>query len=146
MTAQELAALLTGREYGKEITADEEELAKAAGLVVLFGASDDLAEVRGATNDERGAYDGTTLKVSTSGELLADWDEIDHDNEAEVTAWVLAKQAGVRTIEALWAKEGDYSWTFTTDIPHATFEIVEDGGPYCRGIVFALADINRSAA
>jgi hypothetical protein len=41
----------------------------------------------------------------------------------------------------LWAEEGDYSWTYATEIPHATFEVIEDDGPYCRGIVFALADV-----
>jgi hypothetical protein len=45
-----------------------------------------------------------------------------------------------RKIEAVWAEDG-YSWTYRTDIPHATFEITEDGEPYCRGIVFALADL-----
>lgn len=49
---------LEGREYRKEITKEEEEEAKAAGIVVAFGASDDLVELRGAINDEFGAYDG----------------------------------------------------------------------------------------
>lgn len=45
------------------------------------------------------------------------------------------------TIESLLAKEGDYSWTFKTKIHHSTFEVMEDGKPYCRGLVFALADV-----
>ena len=42
MTAKELAELLNGREYGNEITSDEEKLAKESGLVVVFGYSDDM--------------------------------------------------------------------------------------------------------
>lgn len=60
MTAAELAALLNGREYRKEMSRDEEQVAKAAGLVVVFGASDDLMELRGAISDEVGCYDGGT--------------------------------------------------------------------------------------
>jgi len=51
----------------------------------------------------------------------------------------------VRAVDALWAKEDGYSWTYRTDIPHATFEIVEDGEPYCRGIVIDVADLGGAA-
>ena len=41
----------------------------------------------------------------------------------------------------LFHKEEDYSWTYKTDIPHSTFDILEDGEKYCRGIVFALDEL-----
>ena len=44
------------------------------------------------------------------------------------------------TIKTLWSK-GEYAWQYETEIPHATFEILEDGDKYCRGIVFDLADV-----
>lgn len=43
MIAKELAQLLNGRQYGKEITQLEEAEAKRSKLVVLFGYSDDNA-------------------------------------------------------------------------------------------------------
>ena len=58
MTKEELAALINGRKYRHELTDKEEKAAKDARLVVVFGASDDLMEFRGAINDECGAYDG----------------------------------------------------------------------------------------
>ena len=138
MTPAQLAATLSGREYLHEITASEEAAAKAAGLVVVFGASDDLMEFRGAISDEQGAYEGHTARLSTSG-LLKRWEEVDKDDEDEMEAYFKAKLGGFREIEAQWDSEG-YSWTFRTDIPHATFEIVDDGDRYCRGIVFSLSD------
>ncbi len=57
MNAKQLAAQLNGREYGSEITKEEEAAAKKAGLVVVYGASDDLVELRGAIEEEVGAYD-----------------------------------------------------------------------------------------
>lgn len=141
MNPEILAARLTGREYRAEMTKADEAEAKAAGLVVVFGASDDLMEFRGAIEDELGAYEGTTARITQHGPLPT-WESLDRDDDSEavVEAYFLKKHAGFREIEACWASEGDYSWTFKTDIPHATFEIVEDGEPYCRGIVFALAD------
>lgn len=137
MTEEELAATLTGREYMKEITKAEQEQAKASNLVVIFGASDDLMEFRGAIDDEVGAYDGVSIAVDAQG-LIPSFESIDSHDKDALRRWAARKG---REIEALWCEEDDYSWTFKTDIPHATFEIVEDDEPYCRGIVFSLADI-----
>lgn len=138
MTKEEFAALLTGREYGSEITKDEEATAKAAGLVVVFGASDDLLELRGAIRDEFDCYDGGIAQVDHQG-LLPDRESVDEDDELKD---LFTRQPGAKRIEALWCAEPVYSWTYRTDIPHATFEIVGDGEPYCRGIVFELTALN----
>ncbi len=143
-TKEALAALLNGREYRQEMNKVEEAQAKSAGLVVVFGYSDDLMEFRGAIDDALGAYDGTTARVTQLG-LLPSWDSLDQSDEAEAEAYFAKKRAGFRVIKALWSVVPDYSWTFETDIPHAAFEIVEDGEPYCRGIVFELADVTQAA-
>jgi len=140
MTPQDLAEKLTGREYTQEITKAEAAEAKAHGLVVVFGASDDLVEFRGAIYDEIGAYGGNICMVDDQG-LLPDWQSLVDDGAREDDCRSYFQRKGsARPIKALWAAEGDLSWTFRTDIPHATFEIVEDGAPYCRGIVFRLLD------
>ena len=136
MNAKELAALLNGRQYAKEITKAEAEEAKAAGLVVIFGASDDLMEFRGAIYDEIGAYNGATALLTHTG-LLA--------NECgDGCPYAEREAAKGLAVKALWSPGDGYSWKFKTDIPHETFEVVDDGEPYCRGIVFALADCKPS--
>lgn len=144
MNAKELAALLTGREYRDEITREEEAQAKAAGLVVVFGASDDLLELRGAIHDEAGTYDGGTVRVDRVG-IVPAFEDIDRDDQEELRRYFKRENGGVE-IEALWASEPGYSWIIKTSIPHETFEIVEDGDSYCRGVVFALADLPGSSA
>ena len=139
MDAKELAAKLNGREYLHEITRGEAELAKASGLVVVYGASDDLIEFRGAIRDEGDCYDSGTVLIDTKG-VLPSWDEASESEESAQEYF--ERKAKARTITALWAKEPGYSWTYKTDIPHETFEIVEDGEPYCRGIVFNTGDIS----
>lgn len=142
ITAHELAATLNGREYGKEITRTEEAEAKAAGLVVVFGASDDLTEFRGAINEEFGAYEGETFCVDSKG-VRESWPE-----ELVTEDWArefFAREALPSTaVTAAWS-EGGYSWIISTTIPNATFDIFEDGEPYCRGIVFALSDIGTAS-
>lgn len=135
MSPQELAALLTGREYPLYPSHDGVAAqAKAAGLVVVYGASDDLMEFAGAIDEELGAYDGTTAYLTSAGLLQneCDNDRCPHFEKMKEKA---------ATITAMWCAESGYSWTYATTIPHETFEIIEDGEPYCRGIVFALADV-----
>lgn len=130
MTKETLAAQLTGREYGSEISKEEEAAAKAAGLVVIFGASDDLMEFCGVIHDE--AYPGEegVVKLHRGG-LLEDHNE---DCECKWCGYeATAKKCA--EVQALWCKEKGYSWTYKTEIPHATFEIVEGSEKYCRGLV-----------
>jgi hypothetical protein len=132
VNAKEAAALLNGREYREEITPAEEAAFKEAGLVVVFGASDDLMEFRGAVRDELDCYGGTTAYVNERGPLVS---ECDDDG---CPYFERAKQ-NARTIDAIFA-EGGFTWTYDTEIPHETFVIMEDGDTYCRGIVFAAED------
>ncbi|MGR3991432.1 hypothetical protein [Pseudomonas sp. 1121_17] len=137
MTKEELAAQLTGLEYPTRIPGSLIVAAQSAGLVILCGASDDLMEFYGARREEIGCYDGGTAFVDADG-VLPDRDCLDGDEEI---AEYVQRHKSAKAIEALWCKEDGYSWTYKTDIPHATFEVVEDGQPYCRGIVFALAEL-----
>ena len=139
MDTKTLAAQLNGRSYCHEITKEEEAIAKAAGLVVAFGASDDLLELRGAICDELGAYEGQTVHLTKEGLL---------ENECgnEDCPYLKKLEAAAAPLEIIWHDESTGPcWTFTTTIPHETFEILEDGNPYCRGIVFALKDVGGGA-
>ncbi|MBV6321964.1 KTSC domain-containing protein [Duganella violaceipulchra] len=133
----QLAASLSGREYPFGLTKDEQGQAKAAGLLVIFGASDDLMEFRGATNSEFDCYGGGTALIDAKG-VLPERENIEEDAELKD---YFAREPATRKVEAMWAAEPGYSWTYHTDVPHATFEIIEDGTPYCRGIVIDVADL-----
>jgi hypothetical protein len=141
MNAKELAEKLTGMEYPVRIPKELVAEAKANGLVIVYGASDDLMEFEGAIYDEVGVYDGGTERITPAG-VKQSWENLDHDDIDAMRNWFATENTG-KEIEALWCKEGNYSFTFKTDIPHETFEVVEDGQPYCRGIVFSLADLEQ---
>jgi hypothetical protein len=46
MTKEAFAELLNGRQYRAELSSEEEQLAMENKLVIVFGASDDLLELR----------------------------------------------------------------------------------------------------
>jgi hypothetical protein len=138
MNAKDLAAQLSGIQYPVRIPKTLTDAAKAAGLVIVYGASDDLMEFEGAIYDEVGCYDGDTAYVDARG-LLPERDQIEDDDQLKD---YFARQPNAKPIEAVWDGGTGYSWTYKTDIPHETFEVLEDGEPpYCRGIVFSLSNV-----
>ena len=112
MAKEQLAAKLNGRQYGNEITREEEQTAKENNLVVIFGASDDLCEMRGAIDDEFDCYDGGDIECEKfPGEL-----------------------------RAIWMSTGS-DWGYETDLSYAEFNIYEDDMLYCVGIVVDLDEV-----
>ena len=137
MTKDDLCKMLDGREYIDEISTEIKEKMKGTGLVVVFGGSDDEMEFRGAINDEVGCYSGGMAYLDEPGLLKNEcWEEDCPYFER------IKKQA--LTIKALWCVEPDICWTYETKIPHSTFIIMEDGKRYCRGIVFDLAEVQKT--
>lgn len=136
LTKEQMADRLNSREYGSEIDSDEQRIAKESGLVVIYGASDDLCEFDGAISNEGDCYNGGTFYLSRAG-LLEPHDE--KECECDHCGYK-SKKAQCAKVEAVWGEDG-YSWTYRTDIPHATFDIGEDGEKYCRGIVIDIADL-----
>ena len=131
VTKEAVAKWLHGREIGNEITKAEEVEAKNSRLVVIFGGSDDLMEFRGAVNDEIEAYEGVTARFTPEGLLKNECE----DNYCPYFVRIL--YACKTKVEAIWDMDG-ISWQYRTDIIHATFDIMEDGDIYCRGIVIEL--------
>lgn len=136
MTRDEAAAALDGNEYRKEGSRELFVAMREAGLVAVYGASDDLMEFNGAIHDEVGCWGGGTAFLTSEGLLVND---CDNDNCPHFDKL----KARAATIDAKWG-EGGFSWRYATDIPHSTFLIKEDGEDYCEGIVFALADVKSS--
>ena len=135
MTTKELAALLDGNQYGKEITKEQEAIAKDNGLVVVYGYSDDNVVLAGAFDDEVGAFDGTTFYVTRDGVLQ------EPDCGYDGCKYYEAAKANAQEIKAIWGNTGNPCWSFETTIPHETFRIYEDEELFCVGIVFSVDQI-----
>lgn len=134
MNRKEAARALHGNEYRKEGSKELFAQMKANGLVAVFGSSDDLMEFRGAINDEVSAYDGGTAYLDINGLLT-------NDCENEECPHFLKMKEKATKVEAIWAPPGGLSWRIDIGIQHSTFTIIEDGEPFCEGIVFSLLDV-----
>lgn len=132
---KEWANKLNGREYGAELTLEEEKQLQKQGLIVVFGASDDLCEFSGAITDEVDCYEGGTIHIDKNGLFQP------CGCDCEDTC-VHAQEAKKRckTITAEWCDPlSFFTWSYKTNIPHEEFSIMENGESYCQGIIF---DIN----
>lgn len=137
-TKEQFAALLNGRQYQSEINRDEELIARKSGLLVVFGASNDLVEFRGVLQDEVGAYKSTAIQLSPTCEV------IDHSNICDYDGLILrgwTPPKSVCEINAEWCPEnfeGSWRiWAFSEHVSniYSTFNIMEDDQLYCQGIV-----------
>lgn len=144
MTKEQFAKILDGRQYREEMTSVEEKLAESHGLLVCFAASDDLLELRGIIYDEFGAYNsGSVMLLKNKGGKIGAISEDDYNELCEFfDDKDLEFSRKEVKITAKWSpKELDCSWLIETDLPAATFDIMEDGELYCRGLVIEKSDI-----
>jgi hypothetical protein len=132
MTLKDFAKKLDGREYGyPQFTEAEIQEAKDHNFVIVFGASDDLIELDGAIYDENDVWDGGETHI-----LL-------HDTEEEFKGFTENSGEDIIDVRAKWCEDWDKNhchilWTYETNVPHETFDIMEDGQIYCRGFVFEI--------
>ena len=139
MNEKEIAAILDGMDYGADLPAASVLDAKRNGIVIVFGASYDLMEFRGAIEDELVCYGSGIAYLDKNGSGRNKCNNKDCPYFQEI---ILRTKA----IRAIW-DSGGYSWIYKTDIPHETFDILEKVSSlrtwnrYCRGIVFSIGDL-----
>jgi hypothetical protein len=140
MNAKQFAELIDGQEYPFRMSKEQCQIAKENGLIVAFGASDDLLELRGVIDDEFGAWGGT--KVYFVKGQIKELDEIEGDlyyqteKPFDKLRSVLLEWCPKSLPKASWLATVGGSVLPGDDI--ANFDILEDGEIFCRGVVFKL--------
>ena len=138
-SAKRLAEKLAGCRYWAEIDIKMARAAANRGLVVVFGSSDYM-EFRGAIYAEIRVYGCKTVTVDAIG-ILPEFREIVRGHDKDELRDYYKREGFGKTISAIRDQDG-YVWTYKTDIPHKTFEVIKDGDPYCRGIVFSMGELS----
>jgi hypothetical protein len=108
---------------------DENEALKDAGIVLVYGCSDDLCEFEGAVYDETGASDGEIVYINEKGNVQ----------------FYKKLKGPCKKIKILWCPNEDMTWAYETDIPHETFYIMEDNEINCKAMLFYLRDCGPKA-
>ena len=139
MTAKELAVKLNDSQYDhiESLVSFISKLAKNNGLVIVYGASDNLMEFRGAIYDEFPCYEGGTAYLNKDGLISNEYDDPDCPYYEKL------KSKATFKIEAKWSDNKEYIWIYKTSLPHETFDIWEGDEKYCRGIVFSIDNLER---
>ncbi len=146
MKKEELATLLTGLE---EIPVSLQQSAEDFGLVIVYGASDDLLEFLGGINDEVAAYEGTTAVITNGKDgnlIVVNADAIAEINGALDDYNLPPLKIPTVTVKSEWDPKTipSASWLVSTDLPHASFDLFEDGQVFCRGLVLDVVEIKAA--
>lgn len=136
MNIDELVDELNGSNYPLDISSEIVAKAKASGLVIVTGASDDIVSFSGAIDGEGYAFDGGKVYVHPEG-VLDDFENLESEDEFEQ---YYANKVKARVIEAFWYKD-DVKWSYDTNIPHKTFKLLKGDDVCCCGLVFSTSDI-----
>lgn len=134
-TTKEIASMLDGMEYGVP-SKDVINTARNSNIVICYGASDDLVEFVGAFNDE--AHGPGKVYLTETGLLTSECECDDCPHEK-------IRRENSPFIKAIWNDDGtdNPAWRYETSIPHETFNIMEDGEVWCRGMIFKFSDIRK---
>ena len=127
------------REYREELTKEEEEELKKDGLVLVFGASDDLCEVRGAISDEISCYlDKTVVYVEEIDGFVSE--DYYKNNPHELIKIDLSK----RPYLDINSKDGFWRYDISKNVLNLEFSILEDEKIYCVGKIFFKEDFKKA--
>lgn len=138
MTVKEFAEMLDGVQYGHEMSDGMKNKAKEEGLVVIYGASDDLIELNGAIDDEGDVYEGGVVYFNENGILHCP----NCDSEWRNCPYYENEKKRAKVVKAVWCGKGaKAAWTYEIGVPHACFNVYEGDDLYCQGIVFRLGDM-----
>lgn len=163
-TISDLAQLLDGNEDGNELDndllKDVEGFCKDRNWLIVFPYSDDNIELRGAYNDELGAWDGTILRFVKAGDFYMDEDDEECYHKASKNMFIAINEQEIDeikksvgnwldynglVIEALWEPDGlpDYAWAYHAlgNVDYAEFNILSDGEPWARCLIIDLNKI-----
>ena len=137
MNIKEVAEKLNGQNINPRGNLTMDIDLKELGFVIAYGQSDDRLELEGAIRDEYGAYNGTTIKLNNFGVLENKCDDV-------VCPYFLKEEGEAKFfIKAEWdPEESDVTWLITSNIPHETFNIINDDNElWCKGIVFDIESL-----
>lgn len=130
---------LDGQEYPFHIDRQTREAMVAQGVLIAYGASDDLLEFDGVWRDEVSAYRGAQCWIRKDGKGVVDRSVY---CECEYGKRAYKEDGGGVRVAAKWNDNGrGPAWTVIVEgVPHETFMINDDGEPFCRAVVFFAED------
>ena len=132
--AKELAQRLVGTKYPIYFKDEDIMFAKANGLVIVSGYSDDSCYLEGVICEEVGCFGG--------GEVFFINGEISYISGYE--SFTKEQLNSIVRLKIEWGSPNEkFTWTykFNQKIPVEKFEVYDDDEAYCEGIIFRVSDL-----
>ena len=120
MNTKEWAEKLNNIEYPADEIWDMRKQFEEDGVVVVYGASDDLIEFEGAIQDEGDCYNDKVFYLNKEG---------------------LTTSYSKNYVKVTHPHNGTVQFNYETNIPCEWFDVMEDGELYCKGFVFNINDL-----
>ena len=120
MNTKEWAEKLNNIEYPADEIWDMRKQFEEDGVVVVYGASDDLIEFEGVIQDEGDCYNDKVFYLNKEG---------------------LTTSYSKNYVKVTHPHDGTVQFNYETNIPCEWFNVVEDGELYCKGFVFNINDL-----
>lgn len=133
---KEWAQKLNGREYAEEVSREEKKQAAANGVIIIYGASDNILVFNGVIDEKISAIEGCEIKLTPDVSIF------DPEKNKETFKYNSDQIKRFPVIKAIWCPEEiSASWLITTTLPYETFDIMEDREIFCRGIVLDAEEV-----
>lgn len=145
---------INGIEYGTKIDNSIIDIAKNNNIVIIRGASDDLIDFEGAIYNELDCYSDNIEEIYIiphNGKYFAEYDTVEDlrfgSYDLTNLLQTFLKEKLEKSIKIQVAYCGVFNkdgWGFQVETPkgykidYDTFDILEDGALYCRGLILDL--------
>jgi len=137
----EFAKLIDGQNRRKFPLKEVQQQAKDNELLFIFGRGDDIVEICGVICEEVDGYEGVKFYLTMDKKKEVVY-PISADRGESPWGNVYIDQWRPRVeIEAIWQDEEYPSWIIKTELPHATFMLVDEDSDFCQGIVLEKKQI-----
>ena len=140
-----MAEMLNGRNYGYEITEEQEEIAKDAGLVIVFSYTDDWIELRWAINDYGISPNNKIFFIDKKDKEIIK--NLEHYTAGKNNLFkTIAKEYFEKNcieLEMMTKRDWEYflNYKLKSNTEVATFDIMEGWKKICEWIIFNINDL-----
>jgi hypothetical protein len=131
MTKEQMARSISGNEYLKEVSPVDRIIARNSGLLIIYGASDDITIFDGVIRDEAGAWEGALHKILRNGDIFCR----DDLHDEIISKGYSSPKVAINVTAEFAPDDVECTWRIKTDVPFAPFNIFDDGELYCIGAV-----------
>lgn len=132
------ATVLNNREYREELTGEEQIKMREEGVVCIFGASDDLCELRGAFSDEIDCYGGGKFCYVSEADRFVENTYYERNPDE-----LIQVDLDNRFYLEISSDKGYWTYGLPDEVEFEEFRVMEDEKLYAIGKLILVEDLKK---